>query len=120
MAVASGRALILNVDDYEAARYARSEMLRRAGFDVIDAGSGAQALETAARRRPDLILLDVNLPDMDGFEVCRRLRAAPAALTVPIVLTSRADSVMTRLASCAVAALVAKARRENVAQTLLG
>ncbi|HEX7788125.1 MAG TPA: response regulator [Methylomirabilota bacterium] len=85
MAVASGRALILNVDDYEAARYARSEMLRRAGFDVIDAGSGAQALETAARRRPDLILLDVNLPDMDGFEVCRRLRAAPAALTVPIV-----------------------------------
>jgi signal transduction histidine kinase len=83
--VANRRALILNVDDYEAARYARSETLRRAGFEVLDAGSGAQALETAARSRPDLILLDVNLPDMDGFEVCRRLRAAPAALTVPIV-----------------------------------
>ena len=79
------RGLILNVDDYEASRYARTEMLRRAGFQVVQAGTGAEALRVAAESRPVLILLDVNLPDMDGFEVCRRLRAEQATLTVPIV-----------------------------------
>jgi len=73
------------VDDYEASRYARTEMLRRAGFQVVQAGTGAEALRVAAESRPVLILLDVNLPDMDGFEVCRRLRAEQATLTVPIV-----------------------------------
>ncbi len=82
------RALILNVDDYEAARYARTEMLKRAGFQVLDAGTGGQALEIARGSRPDLVLLDVNLPDMDGFEVCRRLRADPATTTLPIVHVS--------------------------------
>jgi PAS domain S-box-containing protein len=86
--VAEPHGLILNVDDYEAARYARSEMLKRAGFQVLDAGSGAQALELATQSHPDLILLDVNLPDMDGFEVCRRLRADPMTITVPIVHVS--------------------------------
>ena len=79
------RGLILNVDDYEASRYARSEMLRRAGFEVVQAVTGAEALRVAAESRPVLILLDVNLPDMNGFEVCRRLRAEQATLTVPIV-----------------------------------
>jgi signal transduction histidine kinase len=73
------------VDDYEASRYARSEMLKRAGFQVLEAPTGAAALRIAAESRPVLILLDVNLPDMDGFEVCRRLRAEAATLTVPIV-----------------------------------
>jgi PAS domain S-box-containing protein len=83
--VTESRGLILNVDDYEASRYARSEMLKRAGFEVMQAGTGAEALRIAAESRPVLILLDVNLPDMDGFEVCRRLRAHPDTLTVPIV-----------------------------------
>jgi len=83
--VTESRGLILNVDDYEASRYARTEMLRRAGFQVVQAGTGAEALRVAAESRPVLILLDVNLPDMDGFEVCRRLRAEQATLTVPIV-----------------------------------
>jgi len=83
--VAESRGLILNVDDYEASRYARSQMLQRAGFQVIEAGTGAESIRLASERRPDLVLLDVNLPDMDGFEVCRRLRAQAATLTVPIV-----------------------------------
>jgi signal transduction histidine kinase len=83
--VAESRGLILNVDDYEASRYARSQMLQRAGFEVLEAGTGAESIRLASERRPDLVLLDVNLPDMDGFEVCRRLRAQTATLTVPIV-----------------------------------
>jgi PAS domain S-box-containing protein len=63
-------------------------MLKRAGFEVLDAGTGGQALEIARASRPDLVLLDVNLPDMDGFEVCRRLRADPATTTLPIVHVS--------------------------------
>ena len=47
-------------------------------FDVITASNGAQTLETCARAECDIILLDVMMPDMDGFEVCRRLKANPA------------------------------------------
>ena len=83
--MAERRGLILNVDDYEASRYARTQMLERAGFEMIEAGTGAEALRLTAERRPDLVLLDVNLPDMDGFEVCRRLRAQQSTMTVPIV-----------------------------------
>ena len=83
--MAESRGLILNVDDYEASRYARSQMLQRSGFQVLEAGTGAEALRLASDVGPDLVLLDVNLPDMDGFEVCRRLRAQPITLTVPIV-----------------------------------
>ena len=83
--MADRRGLILNVDDYEAARYARTQMLKRAGFEVIEAGTGAESIRLASEQRPDLVLLDVNLPDMDGFEVCRRLRSQQDTLTVPIV-----------------------------------
>src|SRR5262245_15214036 len=79
------RSLVLNVDDYEAARYARTQVLRRAGFEVIEAQMGADALRIVAERRPDIVLLDINLPDMDGFEVCRRLREQLGTLTVPVV-----------------------------------
>jgi PAS domain S-box-containing protein len=80
--------LILNVDDYEATRYARTQMLQRAGFQVREAGTGAEAIRLATEIRPSVVLLDINLPDIDGFEVCRRLRAHPATLTVPIVHVS--------------------------------
>ena len=80
--------LILNVDDYEATRYARTQMLQRAGFQVREAGTGAEAIRLATEIRPSVVLLDVNLPDIDGFEVCRRLRAHPTTLTVPIVHVS--------------------------------
>ncbi|MFC4592158.1 response regulator transcription factor [Sphaerisporangium corydalis] len=62
--------------------------LRFAGFEVTPAGSGAQAVESAQRRRPDLIVLDVMLPDMDGFDVVRRLRGGGAHTPV-VFLTAR-------------------------------
>jgi len=79
--------VVLNVDDYEAGRYATSRVLRQAGFDVLEAGTGAEAVQLAARQ-PDLVVLDVNLPDFDGFEVCRRLKADPATSGIPILYLS--------------------------------
>jgi PAS domain S-box-containing protein len=83
MAETPGR--ILNVDDYLPARYARTRVLQRAGFEVLEASTGAEALHIVVEQRPDLVLLDVNLPDIDGFEVCRRLREQLGTLTVPVV-----------------------------------
>jgi PAS domain S-box-containing protein len=81
------RVVILNVDDYEAGRYATSRVLRQAGFDVVEAATGEEAV-TRAVENPDLIVLDVNLPDFDGFEVCRRIREMPSGRGIPIVYLS--------------------------------
>jgi len=86
MAEARGR--ILNVDDYVPARYARTQVLRRAGYQVLEAPTGAEALRIVAEERPDLVLLDINLPDLDGFEVCRRIREQLGTVTLPIVHVS--------------------------------
>ena len=70
---------MLVVDDEATIRDLLSGSLRLAGFEVVTAASGAEAVRAAASSRPDLILLDVMMPDGDGFEVARRLRAGPAA-----------------------------------------
>lgn len=80
--------LILNVDDTDAARYARTRILTKAGLRVVEAASGAQALSMAHELRPDLILLDVKLPDINGMEVCARLKADPATSFILILQTS--------------------------------
>ncbi len=74
---------ILAVDDNPAALYATSRVLRSAGYEVIEATTGAAALALA--NQVDLLVLDVNLPDMDGFEVCRRLRARPDTAHLPLL-----------------------------------
>jgi PAS domain S-box-containing protein len=68
--------IILNLDDTEAIRYARSRTLRNAGYHVVEAGTGLEALRLAEELRPGLAILDVRLPDISGLEVCRRLRDA--------------------------------------------
>jgi two-component system sensor histidine kinase/response regulator len=70
-------AVILNVDDNEPNRYARTRVLVDAGFTTLDAATGQETLDLAAQHRPDMVLLDINLPDIDGIEVCRRLKAMP-------------------------------------------
>ena len=67
-----------------------SASLRYAGFEVITAGAGAEAVQAAQRHRPDLIVLDVMLPDMDGFDVVRRLRGGGAR--IPVVFLTARDS----------------------------
>lgn len=80
--------LILNVDDTEAARYAKTRVLQRAGFDVIEAASGAEALALATSRRPALVLLDTKLPDINGFDVCAQLKQDPHTAMVLVLQTS--------------------------------
>jgi two-component system KDP operon response regulator KdpE len=79
------RARILLVDDEVAIQRAVAPLLRARGYDLDLAGTGAEALKAFADRRPDLIILDLGLPDMEGTEVCRRVRAQSA---VPIVVLS--------------------------------
>ena len=67
-----------------------SASLRYAGFEVITAGAGGEAVQAAQRHRPDLIVLDVMLPDMDGFDVVRRLRGGGAR--IPVVFLTARDS----------------------------
>ncbi len=66
---------ILNVDDNMPSLYAKSRVLRHAGFTVLEAQTGKDALQLAASAKPDLILLDVHLPDMSGYEVCRQIKS---------------------------------------------
>lgn len=80
--------LILNVDDTEAARYAKSKILTRVGFNVIDVSNGTEALEKAKQLLPNLILLDTKLPDINGFDVCRQLKADPVTQHISILQTS--------------------------------
>lgn len=61
-------------------------MLQRSGYEVSVASSGAQALSKASSERPDLIILDIMMPDMSGLEVCRRLRQAPETKQIPIIM----------------------------------
>ena len=80
--------LILNVDDTDAARYAKSRILSRSGFEVIEAASGLEALQRAAAEAPALVLLDTRLPDINGFDVCRQLKENPATRHILILQTS--------------------------------
>ncbi|MGZ8319163.1 MAG: response regulator, partial [Telluria sp.] len=80
--------VILIVDDSDAARYARSRILIRAGFTVLEAATGAEALKVAHDSKPDLVLLDTKLPDINGMEVCRQLKADPETKAILVLQTS--------------------------------
>ncbi|MDC4205565.1 MAG: hybrid sensor histidine kinase/response regulator [Candidatus Manganitrophus sp.] len=79
---------VLVVDDTETNRYILEKILKTEGFQVISAENGAQTLARAAEDRPDLILLDINMPDMDGFEVCRRLKKNRQTEVIPVIIIS--------------------------------
>jgi len=87
----AGRPLILVVDDRADSRKLLALHLQREGWAVQLAADGEQALALAARTAPDLVLLDVLMPGMDGLEVCRRLRARPATARVPVVMLTSLD-----------------------------
>jgi PAS domain S-box-containing protein len=80
--------IILNVDDTDASRYLKSRTLRQVGLRVHEASTGEEALRMVAALKPDVVLLDVRLPDMSGIEVCRRIKADPATSSVLVIQTS--------------------------------
>ncbi len=79
---------ILAVDDEPHILKLVSFSLSSKGFDVIEASDGLTAVEIAEREQPDLILLDVMMPVLDGYEACRRLKANPATQAIPVVMLS--------------------------------
>jgi len=79
---------ILIVDDESGARAALEFLLRREGFQVRDAADGPTAIQECATFRPDLILLDIMMPGMNGFEVCRHIKATPETRLTPVVLVT--------------------------------
>ena len=80
--------IVLNVDDSDERLHYRTTVLEDAGFGVIEARTGRQALTLASDAQPSLVLLDVMLPDVDGLEVCRRLKADPATRAIPVLHVS--------------------------------
>src|SRR4051794_29691759 len=93
----AGKSNILVVDDESASLSLLTNILTAEGYKVRPADSGQLALHSVAAARPDLILQDVHMSGIDGFEVCRRLKAAPATRDIPIMLISAATEVETRV-----------------------
>jgi PAS domain S-box-containing protein len=82
---------LLIVDDNTATRYALRRRMERQGFTVSEAGTGTEGLAMIAEQVPDALILDVNLPDMSGFDIVRQLRAAPRTALLPVVHVSAAS-----------------------------
>src|SRR3954451_14938737 len=90
-------ARILVVDNIPANVKLLEARLSAEYFDVLTASSGTEALEICARSECDMILLDVMMPDMDGFEVCRRLKSNAATHFIPVVMVTALDSPADRV-----------------------
>lgn len=82
---------LLIVDDNTATRYALRRRMERHGFTVLEAGTGTEGLGLIAEQIPDALILDVNLPDMSGFDIVRQLRAEPRTALLPVVHVSAAS-----------------------------
>jgi CheY-like chemotaxis protein len=76
---------ILLVEDNELNRDMLTQRLVRKGYDVLGAASAAEALAAAGAERPDVVLMDLSLPDMDGFEATRRLKSNPITERIPVI-----------------------------------
>jgi putative two-component system response regulator len=91
------RSRILVADDTESIRSLFQKLLLADGHDVVSAADGAAALDAVRQHRPDVVLLDVTMPRVDGLEVCRRLKADPATRLTPIVLVTGQTDLSDRI-----------------------
>jgi two-component system cell cycle response regulator DivK len=95
---------ILVVEDTEDNRQIMRDLLSSAGYDLVEAQDGAEGVAMAKSQRPDLILMDIQLPVLDGYEATRRIKADPAISHIPVIaVTSYAlsgDEAKTRAAGC--------------------
>ena len=97
MSSVTGRGSILIVDDSVSNLNVLGGMLRERGHRVRAVPSGKLALQAARTEPPDLVLLDINMPEMDGFEVCSRLKADPALEAIPVVFLSAREETMDKV-----------------------
>ncbi|MDT7604172.1 MAG: two-component system, cell cycle response regulator DivK [Acidobacteriota bacterium] len=85
-------ATVLVVEDFEDNRFMMRRLLEMSGYHVVEAVNGEQAVETAVRERPDLILMDLSLPKLDGLAATRRIRQQDGLARIPIVAVSAHDT----------------------------
>ena len=96
------RKKILVVDDSRTTLFMEQMILRRGPYDLVTASDGREALDKAVEERPDLILMDVVMPRMTGFEACRAIRERPETSQIPVILVTtrgEAENVETGFAS---------------------
>ncbi len=98
------RPLILNVDDDPDILAMTEFILSSEGYEVATAGSGKEALEMLSELRPDIILLDSSMPDMDGHGLCLALKASKATCTIPVLFLSGSDETEHKKAAFAAGA----------------
>jgi DNA-binding NarL/FixJ family response regulator len=102
---------VVIVDDHDEFRGSARALLEDEGFAVVgEAAEGASAIATAARLRPDVVLLDIALPDLDGFEVAERLAALPHPPSVVLISSRDASAYTRRLATASVRGFIAKSK----------
>lgn len=89
------RRTILLVDDNQTHRYALSRHLEESGFTVVCAESGSAAFEAIDTHKPDAILLDINLPDMTGFDICKQLKTDKGTQGIPVIFHSATHDTAT-------------------------
>ena len=87
---------ILVVDDNDMNLMLISKILELEGYQVTSARNGQEAIQSVVDKMPDLAILDVMMPDMDGYELCKKLRQPPLNVTMPIVLLTAMSSDMER------------------------
>ncbi|MCC7418274.1 MAG: response regulator [Acidobacteria bacterium] len=90
---------VLLIDDHDAARRGYALFLHGSGYDVLEAATGGDALAIVRNSRPDVIVLDLGLPDIDGWEVARRLKQQPATREIPIIALTGSDLPHERVGS---------------------
>ncbi len=117
---------VLIVDDDDLIRQVLRDMLEMAEYCVFEAGDGTEGLEKTETLRPDIILLDLMMPGLDGYAVCRELKANPATRAIPVIFVTASDDVGLNglaYAAGAVACLPKPFRREAlvaIIETVLG
>jgi CheY-like chemotaxis protein len=82
---------VLLIEDHDAARRGFAELLTAYGYDVLEAATGRAGLASASACVPDVIVLDLGLPDIDGWSVARELKASPATAGVPVIALTGSD-----------------------------
>src|SRR5258708_30747095 len=85
---------LLCVDDNDIHRYSITRLLQGAGYEVCNAATGSEAIDTALAESPHVVLLDVNLPDVNGFEVCARIKGDSRTASIPVIFYTAQQSSM--------------------------